>query len=110
MNYDKLMAKARQTNAKRDETDRQDGYAAPSDAGVLALLRTVRSAIECGITAGDWNPIAEGQAMLENAIGQLELDPKLTQEAFAPGMIHNPTEAELKNLADVIARNLEGGY
>src|SRR5262245_16148688 len=110
MNYEKLMAKARETNNRRDEIDKEDGYAAQDDAGVLALLRTVQSAIECGIRATDWNPIAEGQAMLESAIDQLENDPKYAVDPSAPGMILNPTEVELSKLAEVIARNLEGGY
>jgi hypothetical protein len=63
--YKKLMAKARQTNAKRDETDREGYFATPDYGPLSQMLKTAMSAVEAGIITADWNAVAEGQAMLE---------------------------------------------
>lgn len=68
MDYDKLMRTARQTNAKRDEGERESGFAAPPDNEPSMFLRTAMAAIECGIRTDDWESIAEAQAMLEQVI------------------------------------------
>lgn len=68
MDYEKLMAAARKTNARRDEIDKRNGFVTPYECGADGLLKTIREAIECGIRAGDWNIVAEGQAMLEKMI------------------------------------------
>lgn len=63
--YNQLMQRAREVNARRDESERKMGLGTP-DQGPLSLqLRTVMSAIQAGIISEDWNAVAEGQAMLE---------------------------------------------
>ena len=64
--YDRLMRKARQTNAWRDRADRANGFAAPVDTPGPVLLGTVAAAIECGVRMQDWNNVAEGLAMAED--------------------------------------------
>lgn len=66
MKYETLMAKARRTNAKRDQDEREVGFAAPSDCTPDLQLRTAMMAIQAGIEMDDWDCIAEAQAMLEH--------------------------------------------
>ena len=69
LDYEAIMAKARFTNALRDEEDREVGYAPPGpEHGVAQWIKCAMSAIECGIGVGDWNAVAEGQAMLEEIV------------------------------------------
>lgn len=63
--FDRLMARARKTNASRDASDRKAGFAAPPDLSAFEQMRTAKLAIECGLKIGDPNAIAEGLAMLE---------------------------------------------
>ncbi len=72
MDYERLMAQARKTNAERDEEEREVGFAAPGDSGPFDLLRTAALAIECGIRTNDWKAVAEGQAMLEQILSRYE--------------------------------------
>lgn len=65
MNYNELMQKARKTNAKRDQSEREAGFLANSNCSPAMQLRTAMMAIQAGITTNDWNCIAESQAMLE---------------------------------------------
>jgi hypothetical protein len=56
----KLIDKARRTNAERDRID----------GGLMGLpvdvhLRTIISALVCGISMKDWDCIAEGTAMVQ---------------------------------------------
>lgn len=69
--YEKLLIEARKTNAERDASDRASGFAAPGDTGILVLLDTAAAAIEAGITTDDFETVAEGQAMLLDAIQAL---------------------------------------
>jgi len=68
MNYEELIAKAKATNLERDIIDRQSGYTAPSDRGLIPHLEVVSAAIEAGIRMDDWNCVAEGLVMLQDAI------------------------------------------
>jgi hypothetical protein len=68
MDYDRLMRKARRHNRKLDAVDARYGNASPSQVVPSLQVRTVMSAIECGIKTGDWNCVAEGQAMLETLV------------------------------------------
>lgn len=72
MDYEKLMEKARATNAKRDNDDRLSGAGAPEDHGAWALLVTAIDAIKAGVVRDDWNAIAEGQAMLERIVDKYQ--------------------------------------
>jgi hypothetical protein len=62
---EKLLAKARKTNARRDASDRKRGFAAPEDCPPFVFFKTAMSAIETGISASDWDCVAEGYVMLE---------------------------------------------
>jgi hypothetical protein len=62
--YAQLMKRAAETNARRDKMEREAGFAAPPDSDQQGYLRTVQSALECGILMEDWNAVAEGAAML----------------------------------------------
>ena len=66
------MAKARKTNLMRDSADKEVGSVPPSEASLLEHLRTAMFAIEAGIQTDDWNAVAEGQAMLEEILSQVE--------------------------------------
>lgn len=84
----KLLDKARRTNAHRDEIDHQSGFAPPGEPGcdrdggnrstpredLISLLATAHSAIECGMRTEDWNAVAEGAVMLEDAVNKLRKD------------------------------------
>jgi hypothetical protein len=65
MNYQELMAKARKTNKERELIELKSGYRSPDPKNNIDILRTIMLAIACGIKLGDWNAVAEGQAMLE---------------------------------------------
>jgi hypothetical protein len=64
-NYEALMKRARKTNRQRDEIDRLNGNKTPAECGLRELIRTAMAAIKGGIASGQWEPVAEGQAMLE---------------------------------------------
>lgn len=68
MDFDKLMAKARATNASRDAAERSFGWAAPPDISPEMHLATAASAIECGIRVKDWECVAEGLAMIQDVL------------------------------------------
>jgi hypothetical protein len=58
------IARARETNTKRDAVDRAAGFKAPSDGPSDLLLRTAIVAVLAGLTEKDWNAVAEGYCML----------------------------------------------
>lgn len=60
-----LMTKARRTNRVRDASELKVGFATPNDGPLSFRIRTVMSAIQCGIKINDPNALAEGLAMLE---------------------------------------------
>ncbi len=76
MNYENMMKKARDTNRKRDNVEREVGYAAVPDCPPDLQIRTAMSAIQAGIASNDWNCIAEAQAMLEQ-VEKILREPKL---------------------------------
>ena len=75
--YQKIMAKARKTNKRRDIQDDKYGDGKPDSAadGIIMFLRTVMIAISCGIKMENWNNVAEGQAMLEQLMDTVAKDP-----------------------------------
>lgn len=66
-----LINQAREENTRRDRIDRNSGWATPADADIPGLLRTVISALVCGIEIKDWKCVAEGIAMLQERECQL---------------------------------------
>lgn len=75
--FDKLIAKARHTNARRDAQEHRAGFAAPGDAnfpGIVSswdLARTAAMALQAGMKTKDWDCIAEGYLMIERISTQL---------------------------------------
>ncbi len=63
--YDRIMEKARKTNAERGEADKESGFANPGETPPSSHIETAMAAIEAGIRTSDWNAVAEGQAMIE---------------------------------------------
>ena len=66
-----LIKMAAKRNRSRDATERSNGFAAPGDSGLLDLLRTADSALSCGLEINDMDAVAEGTAMLREAIARL---------------------------------------
>lgn len=66
--YDRLMEKARATNAERSKMDRQCTGGAPEDDSTEELARTAAMAIKCGMKMKDWDNVAEGLAMLDDVL------------------------------------------
>ena len=69
--YLELIAKARKTNAKRDEIERRAGFATPtgdlrSSEGISLGLRAAITALVCGIDFREWDAVAEGLAILQD--------------------------------------------
>ena len=91
-NFEALMKTARETNRRRDDAEHQVGYAGPSNniaqiraeaifsTDLKMLLRTASLAIECGIRTDDWNAVAEGLAMLDDAAEEI-----ISRPAFKKG-------------------------
>lgn len=69
--YERLLTEARRMSAERDAGDRASDFAAPGDVGILNHLDTAAMAIKAGITIDDFETVAEGQAMLLDAIDSL---------------------------------------
>jgi hypothetical protein len=63
----RLVIKARETNAKRDQSDRTSGFAAPSDTLPIDELRTGLQAVSAGLAMADWDCVAEGFVMIQHA-------------------------------------------
>ena len=59
-----IIARARDTNAKRDAIERTAGFKTPSDGSSDLLLRTAIIAVLAGLTDKDWHAVAEGYCML----------------------------------------------
>jgi len=59
--------RARKINRGRDALDRKSGAAAPGDCPLEAHLRTILEALKVGFDAQNWDCVAEGIAMLEDA-------------------------------------------
>ena len=62
--FESILRKARKTNERRNQLERNVGFASPRDLPLGDQLRTVYFAIECGIKTEDWDCVAEGLAML----------------------------------------------
>jgi hypothetical protein len=63
----RFVLKARETNAKRDQDDRANGWATPSDTLPIDELRTGLEAVSAGLAKADWNCVAEGFVMIQHA-------------------------------------------
>lgn len=75
-----LVEKARRTNIGRDKIERRHGFASPSAVPLDIGLRTVLSALACGLEAQDWDCVAEAYAMLQD----IELKVGSQVEDFVP--------------------------
>lgn len=64
--FEKLTRKARRRNTTMDTGDRKGGFAAPPDCSPDSQLRTVLSAIKCGVQTYDWDAVLEGYALLQD--------------------------------------------
>lgn len=64
MTPEEMVARAEQTNARRDQNDRANGFGAPSDGPTELALETCILAVWCGMKMQDWDTVAEGLAML----------------------------------------------
>lgn len=73
----RLVARARRTNAQRDQTDLLSGFGIPSDGDLFDLVRTAMMAIEAGLECQDWACVAEGYVFLEQALPKLA-SPRMT--------------------------------
>lgn len=62
-----LLARARKTNRDRDRSEREAGFASPDSGDLASWLRTIAQALAAGIAQEDWNAVAEGLAMLQDA-------------------------------------------
>lgn len=64
--FEKVMARARRTNAERDAMDRHSGSQCPTDSPAWQLLITAMQAFEASLRMqGDMDCCAEGLVILE---------------------------------------------
>jgi hypothetical protein len=73
-----MLSKARRVNEERDRIDRSYGFLPPSKCRLHIQLRTVLSAMDCGIDKKDWAIIAEAMCMLqdtESIVRKIEENP-----------------------------------
>src|SRR6516225_1032760 len=59
-----LVARARETNARRDQDETAAGFANPFAGPTDETIRTIICALMAGIMTSDWNAVAEGYVML----------------------------------------------
>lgn len=64
--FAKHLARARKTNARRDQYERKSGFAAASDCEPWLIIATARMAIQAGIKVPDLPCLFEAYAMLED--------------------------------------------
>lgn len=64
--FAEIMDRARHTNRERNRTDKACDIPVPRDCGPAIYLSAAISAIETGVMTEDWDPVAEGLAMLED--------------------------------------------
>lgn len=69
MTHAHRMALAEETNARRDQSERESGFGADSDQPTLSRLITAALAIDAGLRVEDWSCVAEGLAILGAVIG-----------------------------------------
>jgi hypothetical protein len=81
----KLVEKARKVNAGRDRMD----SCPPSHCPLDVELRTVISALSCGISTHDWDCIAEGLAMIQDAEMKVRVNVVVEQDPCRPLKIRN---------------------
>lgn len=70
MNYEERMENARKKMAAFSQIEAEYDQAPLEECGPAALLDVAQGAIEAGIRNGDWDCVAEGQVMLEQAMAQ----------------------------------------
>ena len=61
-----LLAAARKTNADRDESDRQAGFATPATMGPTEVVRIAMTAIGAALATQDMRCAAEALAMMQD--------------------------------------------
>lgn len=71
MDWQARLSKVKATNRSLDAVDREAGLATPAGAGLLAHLATALEAIKAGGVLGDWDCVAEGVLILEDAVARL---------------------------------------
>jgi len=71
--FDRLMAEARETNRRRDQSDRASGFCAPADASLFYHLSASKEALKVGVVTEDWTCVAEGLAMVEEGLARLAM-------------------------------------
>ncbi len=67
MDYNTLMKEARKTNKERYNME-LEGCFESLNVSLMAYITTAMSAIQTGITTDNFETIAEGQAILEQAV------------------------------------------
>ena len=71
MDFEKLVEKAKKTNAKRDADDRKFGFAPPKECPIDVHISTALEAVKAGIITQDWGTVAEGWAILEEVLERI---------------------------------------
>jgi len=69
--FAKQLARARKTNARRDQYERKSGFAAVTDCAPWQIVATARMALMAGIQVHDESCLFEAYAMLEDVERQL---------------------------------------
>jgi len=80
-----LVARARETNARRDQDETAAGFANPSAGPTDETIRTIICALMAGIMTSDWNAVAEGYVMLCDLHQQITGKPYDPITRSAPG-------------------------
>ena len=62
-----MVENARKRNVRMSSIDRRNGNDAPEDCPLDMHLRTVLSALECGMNMREWEVVAEAAALLQDA-------------------------------------------
>lgn len=83
INYEKLMAEAREKNQKFDQIDRSRGIPTPKESGLVLWLSTAIEAIECGVRSNDLACICQGQVLLLEIQDSLINDDSLVKAGVA---------------------------
>ncbi len=83
IDYEKLMAEAREKNQKFDQMDRSRGFPTPKESGLVLWLNTAIEAIECGVRSNDLVCICQGQVLLLGIKDSLIADDSLVKVGMA---------------------------
>jgi hypothetical protein len=78
-----IIAKAIQTNAERDQIEREVGFGNSEVWSPDMTARTIMCALHCALLTDDWGCVAEAQAMLSELELQLR-PPRSGQKKYQP--------------------------